>query len=149
MIRGKYLTSADDISQVLAVRYAVFVEEQGYSAELERDRFDDVSVYALAMDEDGKTVATGRLFVGEDNKFTIGRVCTLKAYRGQGYADLVLRMLLRRAKELNAPDVSISSQIPAMGFYARFGFEPTGEVTWDEGVEHRGLFVRMENARFE
>ena len=149
MMQGKYLTSMDDISQVLAVRYTVFVEEQGYSAELEKDRFDDVSVYALAMDGDGNPVSTGRLFANEEGKFTIGRVCTLKEYRGQGYADLVLRMLLRRAKDMNVPDVTISSQIPAMGFYARFGFEPTGEVTWDEGVEHRELFVRMENARFE
>lgn len=149
MIRGKYLTSMDDISEVLAVRKAVFVEEQGYSLDLERDKFDDMSVYALAIDEDGKPVATGRLFINEEDKFMIGRVCTLKEYRGQGYADLVMRMLLYRALELNAPDVTISSQIPAMGFYARYGFEPTGKITWDEGVEHRELLVRADNARLE
>ena len=94
MIRGKYLTSKDDIAPVLAVRNAVFVEEQGFSAEGERDAYDDMAIYALAFNEEGAPVSTGRLFVDRDGQFTIGRVCTLRAYRGQGYGDLIMRMLL-------------------------------------------------------
>ena len=63
MIRGKYLTSKDDIAPVLAVRNAVFVEEQGFSAEGERDAYDDMAIYALAFNEEGAPVSTGRLFV--------------------------------------------------------------------------------------
>ena len=62
MIRGKYLTSKDDIAPVLAVRNAVFVEEQGFSAEGERDAYDDMAIYALAFNEEGAPVSTGRLF---------------------------------------------------------------------------------------
>ena len=102
MIRGKYLTSKDDIAPVLAVRNAVFVEEQGFSAEGERDAYDDMAIYALAFNEEGAPVSTGRLFVDRDGQFTIGRVCTLRAYRGQGYGDLIMRMLLYRAQELHA-----------------------------------------------
>jgi len=149
MIRGKYLTSMDDISQVLAVRYQVFVEEQGYSAELERDKHDDMAVYALAVNDDGMPVATGRLFIDDDAQFTIGRVCTLKEYRRQGYADLILRMLLQRALDLNATGVVIHSQVPAMPFYQRYGFANTGEVEYDEGVEHRRLYVKAENICLE
>jgi len=149
MIRGKYLTSMDDITPVIALRMTVFVDEQGYSAELERDKYDDMSVYALAIDDEGNPVATGRLFISDEDKFTIGRVCTLKEHRGKGYGDLVLRMLLYRALELNAPDITISSQLGAMDFYARYGFEPTGKVTWDEGVEHRELRVLAGDARLE
>ena len=111
MIRGKYLTSKDDIAPVLAVRNAVFVEEQGFSAEGERDAYDDMAIYALAFNEEGAPVSTGRLFVDRDGQFTIGRVCTLRAYRGQGYGDLIMRMLLYRAQELHAPGIYIHSRI--------------------------------------
>ena len=81
MIRGKYLTSKDDIAPVLAVRNAVFVEEQGFSAEGERDAYDDMAIYALAFNEEGAPVSTGRRFVDRDGQFTIGRVCCCTARR--------------------------------------------------------------------
>ena len=44
MIRGKYLTSKDDIAPVLAVRNAVFVEEQGF-----REEFDEADQRAAHL----------------------------------------------------------------------------------------------------
>ena len=149
MIRGKYLTSKDDIAPVLAVRNAVFVEEQGFSAEGGRDAYDDMAIYALAFNEEGAPVSTGRLFVDRDGQFTIGRVCTLRAYRGQGYGDLIMRMLLYRAQELHAPGIYIHSQAPVAHFYEHYGFQPTGKIEYDESVEHILLYPKAEHISHE
>lgn len=137
MIRGRYLTSMEDTTEILALRHRVFVDEQGFSPENERDRFDDMAIYALVYDENNTPSGTGRLYIDDDNHFAIGRVCVLKEARGKEMGDLIMRMLLYRAQELNAPSVHILSQLPVVPFYQKYGFEPYGEIVLDENVPHR------------
>ena len=80
----------------------------------------------------------------DDNVATIGRVCTIKSLRGQGLGDLVMRMLLYRVLEMNLPRVKLSSQLPAQGFYERYGLKPYGDVFLDEGVPH--IMMAADNA---
>ena len=94
MIRGKFLTSQEDVGAVMDIRRRVFVEEQGYSADTEIDGFDKMAVYALAFDENDRPAGTGRLIINNESRFQIGRVCVLKEARGRGLGDLVVRMLL-------------------------------------------------------
>ncbi len=148
MIRGKFLSSMDDCAPVFDNRYREFCEEQGFSRETEIDACDQMAIYALAYDADGNPAGTGRLCI-KDDRFSIGRVCVLKHARGQGLGDLILRMLLYRAQELNAPEVYLESQLPAVDFYRRFGFEPMGEVFLDEGVAHRRMKVSAQDIRLE
>ncbi len=141
MIRGKFLTSRDDVSQIMDIRRRVFVDEQGFAPESEIDEFDKMAVYALAFDEADRPAGAGRLALDADGRFRIGRVCVLKDARGQGLGDLIMRMLLFRAQELNAPSVWIAAQLPAADFYARYGFKPYGEAFDEEGVAHRMMTV--------
>lgn len=144
MVRGRYLTSKDDISDVISIRRRVFVDEQGYSADSEPDDRDNMAIYALVTDGENAPSATGRLYI-DDDKFWIGRVCVLQSARGKRLGDLVMRMLLFRALELGANAVHISAQLPKLGFYARYGFEPYGEIVYDEGVEHRLMKVERDD----
>ena len=137
MIRGKFLTSQDDPSAVMDIRKRVFVDEQGFSPDTEIDGDDKLAVYALAFDENDRPAGTGRLYIDDHSHFQIGRVCVLREARGQGLGDLVVRMLLYRALELGAGAVCLSAQLPVVGFYARYGFKPCGEVYDEEGVPHR------------
>lgn len=141
MIRGKFLTSRDDIHTILDLRHRVFVQEQGYSKENERDEYDDMAVYALVYDENDAPAGTGRLFIDADDHFTLGRICVLKENRGQKLGDLILRMLLYRAQEMKAPMVYLSAQLPVVPFYQRYGFAPYGDIVLDEGVPHRLMRV--------
>ena len=79
----------------------------------------------------------------------IGRVCVLKEARGRGLGDLVVRMLLYRALELGAGEIWLGAQLPAVGFYARYGFQPIGEIYDDEGVPHRWMTARAEEINLE
>ena len=141
MVHGKYFTSSGDIAPILALRKEVFCDEQGFDPALERDKYDNMAFYALVYDENEKPAATGRLFIDGQNRFHIGRMCTRKDCRGQGYGDLAIRMLLDLALRQNAPYIVADAQLPAVGFYAKYGFKPCGEIFLDEGVEHQPLRI--------
>src|SRR5262245_36341553 len=79
-----------------AIRYSVFVEEQGVPVELEWDDMDAQSWHALAFAENGMPVATGRLLPDGH----IGRMAVLKAARGTGTGARVLDALIAKADEL-------------------------------------------------
>ena len=115
MIRGKFLTSMDDVSEILEIRRRAFPEDGP-------DEFDRMAVYALAFDEDDRPAGTGRLFIDRDGRFRVGRVCVLKDARGTGLSDLILRMLLFRARELNAASVYADVDPAAEDAFARYGF---------------------------
>ena len=115
MIRGKFLTSMDDISEVLELRARAFAESGP-------DEFDRMAVYALAFDESDRPAGTGRLYIDQNGHFRVGRVCVLPDARGYGLGDLILRMLLFRARELNAASVYVDVDPAAEGIFARYGF---------------------------
>ena len=144
MVHGKYFTSADDISPIMGLRYAVFSDEQGFNRDLERDKFDDMAFYALVYDENEQPAATGRLFIDDKNRFHIGRMCTRKDMRGQGLGDLAIRMLLDLALRMNAPYVVVESQIHAIGFYKKYGFKEVGEQYLDENCPHQLLVAQAD-----
>lgn len=139
MVHGKYFTSKDDIGPILALRKAVFCDEQGFCAQTERDKYDDMAYYALVYDENETPAATGRLFIDASDRFHIGRMCTRADLRKRGYGDLAIRMLLDLALRLNAPFVVVDAQMPAVGFYKRYGFTESGDVFLDEGAPHQPL----------
>lgn len=149
MIRGKFLTSMDDLDQVLSIRTRVFVEEQGFSADTEVDDYDQMAVYALVYDDGDQPAGTGRLFVDRSDRFVIGRVAVLKEARGQGLGDLVMRMLLYRALELGAGKVHIEAQLPVVPFYQKYGFQIDGGLVYEEGVPHRPMSATAQQIDIE
>ena len=136
MIRGKIITSSGDINEVMDVRRRA-------CADIHADEYDKMAIYALAYDENGAPVATGRLII-KDDRFYIGRVCTVKALRGRGYGDLIMRMLLHRALMLNANAVYISSPLHATRFFTRYGFKPVGDICIEENEPHQEMRVNRD-----
>ena len=132
MIRGKFLTSMDDISEILDLRRRVFVDELGFPPGNEPDEFDRMAVYALAFDENDRPAGTGRLYIDQNGHFRVGRVCVLPDARGYGLGDLILRMLLFRARELNAASVYVDVDPAAEESFARYGFR-----TYESGAPVR------------
>ena len=66
MIRGRYLSSMDDLGAVLALRRQVF--------DLGADESDRMAVYALAMDQAGEPAGAGRLYIDGDDHFRMDLV---------------------------------------------------------------------------
>ncbi|SDM59377.1 Predicted N-acyltransferase, GNAT family [Geodermatophilus siccatus] len=127
--------TAADWPQVAALRTRVFVEEQGVPAEIEQDAHDATAVHALAEDDAGRVVATGRLLV-RDGRAVIGRMAVDAAARGRGYGAAVLAELHRQAVALGLTEVELHAQLPARGFYERAGYTAVGGVYEEAGIAH-------------
>ncbi len=122
-----------------ALRIEVFVVEQGVPVELEWDEADEVSTHAVAYDEEGQPVATGRLLPDGH----IGRMAVRKSARGQGIGAQVLRALLEEAKRLGYPELVLHAQTHAASFYLRHGFALRGEEFIEAGIPHRLMTLTL------
>jgi len=142
MIEGKLIPGCGDRSEAFAIRQAVFVEEQGFSADLEFDSIDDTALHLLVLDG-GRPAGTARLYQ-QDGSWHIGRVAVLKEHRGNGIGAVVMRIMMQKARQLGATEVYIGAQRQAEGFYSSFGFEPCAEEYDEEGVPHVPMKARVD-----
>lgn len=143
MIEGKYLSEKDDLSQVYALREAVFQKELGFRAELERDDYDRLATHAIAFEE-GKPAATGRiLYDGEI--YRISRVAVGKEYRKKGYGDFIVRMLINKALLSGAQEIYTSTLLPGQKMFEAIGFEVCGEPYENGGLIYLPMWLRREN----
>ncbi|MGB8437088.1 MAG: GNAT family N-acetyltransferase [Burkholderiales bacterium] len=118
----------------------MFVEEQSVPPEIELDEWDSVSDHALATDDTGRVIATGRLLPDGH----IGRMAVLKPWRGKGVGATILAALLARAAERRMPCVMLNAQTHARGFYARFGFTQVGAEFMEAGIPHVAMERRLD-----
>ena len=127
--------TAADWPAVAALRSRVFVDEQGVPAEIEQDVHDATAVHALAEDDEGRVVATGRLLV-RDDRGVIGRMAVDASARGHGHGAAVLAELHRQAAALGLAEVELHAQLTARGFYERAGYTAVGDVYEEAGIAH-------------
>ncbi len=128
-----WITTKEELNECYFVRKKVFLDEQGFS--YDADEIDDVAHHILFLDDD-KPVGTARLFMDEGH-WHIGRVATLKEYRGKGIGKFMINTCLDKAKELGESDtVILGSQYDAKDFYLKLGFEEYGEIFYEESCPH-------------
>jgi predicted GNAT family N-acyltransferase len=125
-----------DLREIIAIRRAVFTDEQHLTDTVDRDPHDQGagSVQVLARLDD-EPVGIGRLHVwrGEGN---IAWVAVLPQYRGLGIGWEIMDALLEAAGRMGAQRVTLSAQTHAIGFYRLLGFRVVGN-TWIMGnIEH-------------
>jgi hypothetical protein len=136
----RILSWADAREDAGRVRFAVFVEEQCVPPEIELDEWDSASDHALATDDTGRVIATGRLLPDGH----IGRMAVLQQWRGQGVGAKILATLLGRAAERGMKCVMLNAQTQARGFYARFGFTQVGAEFMEAGIPHVAMERRLD-----
>lgn len=115
-----------------AIRFEVFVQEQQVPLDLELDEMDALSLHALALDAQGRAIATGRLLPDGH----IGRMAVKLSDRKRGVGALVLQNLVEAAKSKGYAEVLLGAQTHAKGFYVRQGFVQFGEVFMDANIPH-------------
>jgi len=124
-------------AELLSIRYAVFVDEQGVPKELEQDEHDHRALHLIARTADGRPVGTARML--RDGH--IGRMAVLPAWRRHGIGSALLRALIRIAGDRGVRGPFLNAQCEAESFYRRFGFVAEGEVFLDAGIKHRRMIL--------
>ena len=132
MIQARWIPGNEDLSECMALRREVFVKEQSVLVQ-ERDWIDEYALHVLVYN-DKKPVATGRIYGVDVGIVKVDCICVSKYYRSRKLGDLVLRMLLFQAQDLNAKFVEVTTAVSAQGFYETLGFLPEGEKYLKEGV---------------
>jgi predicted GNAT family N-acyltransferase len=114
------------------IREQVFVIEHQIPPELELDKMDEHAIHALAIDEAGMPIGTGRLLPDGH----IGRVAVLPAARGLGIGTQIMLGLVQAAKERGDKHVVLSAMSHKKDFYLRLGFQVKGEEYMEAGIKH-------------
>ena len=122
-------------ARVMPLRIAVFVDEQGVPASIERDSFDEVSRHAWVVDDAGDIVATGRLLPDGH----IGRMAVRADCRRRGLGARVLQALISEAQRLGMKTLALNAQTHALDFYRRHGFSPEGAEFTEAGLPHQAM----------
>lgn len=130
---------ARDRDRLLAVRFNVFVEEQGVPDELEEDNDDPGALHLMALDTEGEAVATSRML--KDGH--IGRMAVLAGHRGLGIGTAMLARLLELARTRGLQHVWLNAQCSAIDFYRRAGFKVIGGVFDDASIPHQRMKKTM------
>ena len=122
------------------IRTRVFIEEQHIPEAEEWDVQDEISKH-FVMYHDAQPIATARLLQNR----SIGRVAVLKAYRGFNLGYQLMQAIIDHAQEQNLPDLKLSAQVYATGFYARLGFCQRGDIYDDCGIAHIEMFLSLDD----
>lgn len=132
-IRVKIYKGLKDIPEAKYIRQTVFVDEQGFIDEF--DDIDEIAFHVLVFDGD-KAVATGRVFLDEENHWHAGRIAVLAEYRKQHMGAKVMEALEECAKQQGADELVLSAQKQAVGFYEKVGYENFGNLHYDQDCPH-------------
>jgi len=130
-----------DWAEAVAIRLAVFVDEQQVPFDEELDEYDRDAVHVLAYLA-GRPVGTGRLVV-DGSHGIVGRMAVRAEARGAGVGSAVLGELLAAARGRGVRSLQLAAQLHARPFYARFGFVAHGPHFLDAGIWHQRMDLAL------
>lgn len=125
MVKGRFYSGQDDLTEIIRIRQQVFTEELGIDAHLEADGQDDFCMHVLAFADDAP-VAVGRISY-DGWEFVISKVAVLPEHRGKKYGDFIVRMLVDKAMMSNATQVKMDAFEDVVPFFETIGFSVVGD----------------------
>lgn len=122
----------------LALRIAVFVDEQGGPLSDEPDTWDPQARHWIVLEED-RVVGVARVYEPYRGTAKIGRVAISEVARGRGYGKTLMGALVNWARAQGFAEVIVDAQEYAIPFYERLGFAAEGDPFIDAGIPHRRM----------
>lgn len=134
--RLEYL-SALELYQIIRAREAVFVVEQNCPYQ-ETDEL-DLHAWHLSAFVKSELAAYARVVEPgvKNSQPSIGRVMTLKKFRGQKIGRALMEEAIKFTEQTySGYDIKISAQVYLQKFYASLGFYASGEPYDEDGIRH-------------
>ena len=118
-----------------SIREAVFMDEQGF--QLEFDDVDDWATHLVLYHDNGRAIATCRVFRGEEKgSFILGRLAIVRAYRGRHLGTRMLQEAESFVRHAGGSAILLHAQCRATDFYAKSGYSAYGNIEDEEGCPH-------------
>lgn len=108
--------------ETMDLRYQTFFMEFALPKSFTPDELEPASFH-LALIDESELLAYGRLSPLGKDVYRISQVIVPENYRGNGYASILLRELIERAKSLGAVGVQLNAQVSAQKLYEKCGFK--------------------------
>ncbi len=128
------IATKDDLEKVFALRTEVFVGEQHVPPDIEFDNKDGKAIHFIALLE-GVAVGCARILT-EDGSAHIGRLAVKKSYRNKGVGSSICKFVINYCRLNGYDKIWLNSQLHAVKFYERLGFETHGEPFFEAWIEH-------------
>ena len=114
------------------IREAVFVEEQGFTEEFDKQ---DICATHFVLFVDAEPVAVCRVFQ-EDDRYILGRIAVMAPYRRQGLGAAIIRSAEEYVAEQGGHALHLHAQCRITDFYEAIGYDQYGDVEDDQGCPH-------------
>lgn len=134
----KQLTTTE-LYQILQLRSAVFVVEQNCPFQ-DMDGKDVASYHYMGFDTASQQIVAYTRLVPPGGAFpeaSIGRVVTAISARKHGVGRELMSSSINLVEELfGGGNIRIGAQLYLKSFYGSFGFEQSGDIYLEDGIEH-------------
>ncbi len=140
------LSYSDNFDDCAKLRIEVFMNEQGFSYDIEDVDKLPVVRHIAAYDNTGECVGCLRYFPVEedgtpseadhDGTWTIGRITVAKSMRGKGLGSMLLGVGEAEVALAGGNHVELHAQYNKLPFYHKNGYVEHGEIDYDEFMEH-------------
>lgn len=140
MIEVRAAHDEREVRAAIALRHAVFVDEQGVDAHEEHDGRDGEATHLVAL-HDGAVVGTCRL-LADGAAVRLGRLAVAAPQRRRGIAGKLLAEGEHWARGRGAARIVLHAQAYARALYVAAGYRAVGVTFMEAGIEH----VRMERS---
>lgn len=141
MITARWASSLQDSVYLdgLQIRKTVFVEEQGFSLEIEIDEIEDQCEYLTLYSAQNQPLATARIYPYADGVHKLQRIAVLKSQRGKKLGERLMTEMENHAKKYGIKRLILGAQNSAIGFYQKCGYQVFGDGYDEEGVAHHNM----------
>lgn len=134
MVQGKWFPADSDCTLSFCVREEVFA--QG------RDEVDEQAWQVVVYADENTPVGSARLW-WQDGAFWLGCVGVKDRFRGQGYGDLLVRLLMFKALTHNARMIRLQAPTELAAFFKQYGFEAGEEANGLITMQIQGENVQL------
>ncbi|MGF1683010.1 YiiD C-terminal domain-containing protein [Photobacterium minamisatsumaniensis] len=135
----------DELGRYYDFRWRMLREPWHMPAGSERDAYDDMSSHRMIINDNGETIAIGRLYMTPDNDGQIRYMAVHPNHRHQGMGALVLMALESLARQDGAKRLVCNAREDAIPFYLRSGFASQGELSEEKGpVRHQQMLKHLD-----
>ena len=131
-------TSGSPHAHGVLIRNAVFVDEQGFSPEIEHDELDAVALHIVLYEND-VPIAAGRIVPQGANTFRFGRIAVSRRRRGEGLGTQIMQLMEEKVGTIDdatPKKILLSAQAHSKGFYEKCGYYLLGDEYLIHGVAH-------------
>ncbi len=109
----------------------------------ERDEFDEYAYHRMMVDDNGKLVAVGRLYVSGDEA-QIRFMAVIPECRGKGLGSRMVQALEQVARQQGVRRLVMNAREEAVAFYSQCGFTVVGEGPISFGkIPHRQMIKAL------